>query len=144
RQRRGDDRHRHADPVWRGARAAAGAAGTADGDDADGERRAHPRLRKRAAHGTLETMRWVLLAVGLLAGCGSGDPAAAVVKNYAVNLQQNYKDVLPKLDALQAAVDAFVANPTAAGLESTRAAWLAARAPYSECEYSRFYGGPID
>jgi len=66
------------------------------------------------------------------------------VQQYAKNLSQNYSDEVPKLEALQAAVDAFVATPTADGLAAAQQAWLDARSLYSESEYSRFYGGPID
>jgi len=84
-----------------------------------------------------------LLAILLCAGCSS-DPNAAVVKAYAQNLDANYKDVIPKLQALESAVDAFVAQPSADGLSACQQAWLAARPAWGECEYSRFYGGPID
>ncbi|MGZ3439195.1 MAG: imelysin family protein, partial [Polyangia bacterium] len=89
-------------------------------------------------------MKLLLLALVAVAGCSSPDPIAPVVRQYAVNLDQNYKDILPKLDALKAAVDAFVANPTADGLVAAQQAWLDARPPYGESEYSRFYSGPID
>jgi putative iron-regulated protein len=82
----------------------------------------------------------------LAGGCDDGGAAAraAVVKQYAVNLDANYKDVITKLRALQVAVDAFVAAPSAAGFDAARQAWLDARPAWGECEYSRFYGGPID
>jgi putative iron-regulated protein len=89
-------------------------------------------------------MKFLALALVATAGCSGPDPIRDVVRQYAVDLDQNYKDVLPKLDALQAAVDAFVAQPTADGLATARQAWVDAHAPYSESEYSRFYGGPID
>jgi putative iron-regulated protein len=89
-------------------------------------------------------MKLLSLLLVAIAGCSGPDPIAAVVRQYALDLDQNYKDVLPKLDALQAAVDAFVAAPTADGLTTAQQAWLDARPPWSESEYSRFYGGPID
>jgi putative iron-regulated protein len=88
------------------------------------------------------TLRLALVCA--LVGCAAKDQSAGVVKQYAINLDANYKDVIPKLQALQAAVDAFVANPTADGLTACQQAWLAARPAWGECEYSRFYGGPID
>jgi putative iron-regulated protein len=84
----------------------------------------------------------VLAAFG--AACGGTDPTAAVVKQYAVNLDSNYKDVITKLEALNGAVAAFVAAPSADSFSAAQKAWLAARPSYGECEYSRFYGGPID
>ena len=85
----------------------------------------------------------------LAASCGSSaGPTQAteadVVRQYAVNLKANYQDVVVKLVDLQTAVDAFVAAPTEAGFEAARAAWLAARPIYGQCEVSRFYGGPLD
>ena len=89
--------------------------------------------------------RIALAAVVVLAGCGGhSDPIATVVRQYAVNLDANYKDVIAQLEALQAAVDAFVAEPSADAQLAAQQAWLAARPAYGECEYSRFYGGPID
>ena len=91
------------------------------------------------------------LAIGILSllaipACSSPDtdPVAQAVRQYAKNLDQNYKDVIPKLETLESAVTAFVANPTADGLAAAQQAWLDARPAYSESEYSRFYGGPID
>lgn len=87
-----------------------------------------------------------LLPLVLLLSCGDDavNPEAAVVRQYAINLHQNYADVVVKVHALQDAVDAFVANPSAAGLDAARQAWLDARPVYGECEVSRFYAGPID
>jgi putative iron-regulated protein len=84
----------------------------------------------------------------VVGGCQWGerepDPAAPVVRQYAVNLDARYKDAITLVEALRAAVDAFVASPTADGLVACQTAWLAAHAWYGQAEYSRFYGGPID
>jgi putative iron-regulated protein len=85
----------------------------------------------------------------LSVSCGGGDgpsasPEANVVRQYAVNLKANYQDVVGKLQDLQAAVDAFVGAPSQVGFDAARAAWLAARPGYGQCEVSRFYGGPLD
>ena len=84
-------------------------------------------------------------SVLLLSGCGS-DPGdrAAVVRQYAINLHQNYVDVEVKLEALQAAVDMFAASPSPDGLVAAQQAWLDARPLYGEAEISRFYAGPLD
>jgi putative iron-regulated protein len=89
------------------------------------------------------------LCVLLSASCGGSDgPArateAAVVRQYALNLRANYQDVVAKLVDLQSAVDAFVAAPSQDGFDAARAAWLACRPVYGQCEISRFYGGPLD
>jgi putative iron-regulated protein len=90
-------------------------------------------------------VRVVLLASLFAVGaCAPAVTPAAVVRQYAVDLDANYKDVIVELEKLNTAVDAFVAAPSEAGLTAARNAWLAARPSYGECEVSRFYGGPID
>ena len=46
--------------------------------------------------------------------------------------------------ALDAAIDAFVADPNEETLEAAKQAWLTARDDYGLTEAFRFYGGPID
>jgi putative iron-regulated protein len=41
-------------------------------------------------------------------------------------------------------IQAFVANPTEAGLQAARQAWIEARKPYGITEVYRFYDGPIE
>jgi len=78
-------------------------------------------------------------------GDGNGDvTAAAVVEGYADIVEASYRDALTTAQALQAAIDTFVADPTETTLEAARDAWLAARVPYGQTEAYRFYGGPID
>jgi putative iron-regulated protein len=90
----------------------------------------------------------IAAAAFLLPACYAGtpapDPTPPVVHRYAVNLAASYQDSLTLAQALESAVNAFVAAPTAAGLTACQNAWLAAHAWYGQCEYSRFYGGPID
>ncbi len=88
-------------------------------------------------------MRAAALALLALAGCAPGGDAAAV-RQYAVNMHANYQDTVTTMLALKSAVDSFTAQPTAAGLEACRHAWLAARPSYGESEVSRFYNGPIE
>src|SRR5262249_33242759 len=89
-------------------------------------------------------MRLVVVLALVAAGCSSADPEAAVVKQYVRNVDANYQTVIARLQDLQGAVDAFVANPTSDGFVAAQMAWLAARPAYGECEVTRFYGGPID
>jgi putative iron-regulated protein len=94
-----------------------------------------------------------LLATSLL-GCGSDDPApsadgttttvADATATYADVVRSSYADSLSAALELQSAVEAFVAEPTAEGLDAAREAWLAAREPYLQTEVYRFYEGPID
>ncbi|MBX3199013.1 MAG: iron-regulated protein [Labilithrix sp.] len=75
------------------------------------------------------------------------DPLAGapeVAAQYAKNVHTNYAECLGKARALQAALDAFVAAPSAATQQAAKDAWVAARLPYGPSEVYRFYGGPID
>ncbi|WP_371155172.1 imelysin family protein [Jannaschia sp. 2305UL9-9] len=78
-----------------------------------------------------------LLATPLLA-----DGHSAVLETYADIAAAAYGDSLTTAQTLQAAVDAFVADPSAEGLETAKAAWLASRVPYQQTEVYRF-GNPI-
>ncbi|MFZ5550590.1 MAG: imelysin family protein [Pseudomonadota bacterium] len=68
----------------------------------------------------------------------------AVVRHYAQGVQAGYEDTLAGALALQKAIQAFAAQPSAKRLEAARAAWLAAREWYGPTEAFRFYAGPID
>lgn len=86
-----------------------------------------------------------LLAASLTAGSAvAAVEPAAVLSNYANIVHATYADSLLAAQALQKAVDGFIAAPSADGLEAARKAWLAAREPYGQSEVFRFYGGPID
>ncbi len=97
---------------------------------------------------------WALSLLTLVTmGCGSDDDgtkpdplasAGPVAEQYAKNVHTNYDACLEKARALQAAIEAFVANPTAATQQAAKQAWIAARVPYSPSEVYRFYDGPID
>lgn len=67
-----------------------------------------------------------------------------VLANYADIVFASYEDSYAAAVTLKEQIDAFVANPTAQGLEACKQAWLAARNPYGQTEAYRFYGGPID
>ena len=92
-----------------------------------------------------------LLALCAVA-CGDDDegtpalPASAAdaVENYADIVHASYSDSLASAQELDAAIDAFVAAPSEAGLTAARQAWLASREPYLQTEVYRFYDGPID
>lgn len=103
------------------------------------------------------TPRALVLALALPLGCGAADTAdapwdddnfraraRAASEQYARVVAGAYTDTLVAAEAMQAEITAFLAAPSAAGLEAARAAWLAAREPYGETEVFRFYGGPID
>jgi putative iron-regulated protein len=104
-----------------------------------------------------------LMLAAALAACGddgggpvtpdAGAPDAApadlvtreeVVAHYAAMVHANYGDALDKALQLQAAIETFLAAPSAAKLEAAKRAWLEARLPYGQTEAYRFYDGPID
>ena len=67
-----------------------------------------------------------------------------VVNHYATSVHALYAQSLTSARVMDAAIDAFVANPTPATLEAAKRAWLHARDDYGPTEVFRFYGGPID
>lgn len=70
--------------------------------------------------------------------------APQVVAHYATLVHASYEDTLQGALALQQAVTAFTAQPSADTLAAARKAWLQARESYGQTEAFRFYGGPID
>ena len=69
---------------------------------------------------------------------------AAVVETYANIAEAAYGDALSTARDLDAAIDAFLADPTEAGLEAARAAWRSARTPYMQTETYRFGNAIVD
>ena len=91
-----------------------------------------------------------LLALCAVA-CGSDDESKtlptstdAALANYADIVYASYSDTLSSAQALDSAIDSFLAAPSQAGLDAARSAWKAAREPYLQTEVYRFYDGPID
>ena len=67
-----------------------------------------------------------------------------VVATYADIGEAAYGDALTSAEALQAAVRALVADPTAQALDRAREAWRAARDPYMQTEAFRFANPIVD
>ncbi|KEQ03735.1 imelysin family protein [Pseudorhizobium pelagicum] len=67
---------------------------------------------------------------------------AAVVAHYADLAHAKYDDSLTTAKALDAAIDALIAQPSEDTLKAAREAWIAARVPYQQTEVYRF-GNPI-
>ena len=67
---------------------------------------------------------------------------AGVVSTYSDLAEAAYGDSLTTARELQSAVEAFLATPSDAALQTARAAWIAARVPYQQTEVFRF-GNPI-
>jgi putative iron-regulated protein len=99
---------------------------------------------------TLQLCTTSLLALCAVA-CGDDDegtslPAntAAAIENYANIVHASYEDSLEAAQALDVAIDSFIAAPSAQGLTAAQVAWRASREPYLQTEVYRFYDGPID
>jgi len=71
------------------------------------------------------------------------DPAA-VLDTYGDIAQAMYEDALAAAKDLQAAIDAFIADPNDETLAAAKEAWLAARVPYQQTEGYRFGNAIVD
>lgn len=69
---------------------------------------------------------------------------ADVLGNYADIAAAKYADSLVTAQALQVAVDALIANPSAEALQDAKTAWLASRVPYQQTEVYRFGNAAVD
>ncbi len=82
--------------------------------------------------------------------CGSDDggpseaAASDAVATYAAGVHASYESSLASAQAMDAAIDRFLADPSEASLAAAKRAWLTARDDYGPTEAFRFYGGPID
>ena len=96
---------------------------------------------------------FIALMIAAASGCADAEEAtdrglpantADAVGTYAQIVQASYEDSLETARTLQAAVEAFVAQPSGETLSAARQAWLGSREPYLQTEVYRFYEGPID
>ena len=89
----------------------------------------------------------LVLALALTA-CISRGPSdelkASVVNNYADGAYASYSRSLASAQALDVAIDNFLAEPSQHRLDAAKRAWLLARDDYGVTEIYRFYEGPID
>lgn len=89
-----------------------------------------------------------MVIVGIsVAACGDDrgrDATAEAVATYADGVHASYMASASSARDMDAAIGAFVADPTDAALDAAKQAWLDARDDYGPTEAFRFYGGPID
>lgn len=100
-----------------------------------------------------------ILAVGVftiaLFSCSSDDDKGstppvvtvskeAVITNYGNLVYQSYNDSYTSAVNLRTILNDFVSNPTQAGFDASKSAWLAAREIYGQTEAYRGANGPID
>ncbi|ESW85644.1 peptidase [Mesorhizobium sp. LSJC280B00] len=70
--------------------------------------------------------------------------AKAVIKTYSDIALAKYEDSLITAEALDKAVDALLAKPSAETLNAAREAWKASRVPYQQTEVYRFGNAIVD
>ena len=90
----------------------------------------------------IKTLSVALGALACWAAPSLAVEPAAILNTYSDIALAGYDDSLTTAKALDAAVDALVAKPTAETLDAARKGWIAARAPYQQTEAFRF-GNPI-
>lgn len=96
-------------------------------------------IGKRTLRGLALTLA---LSVAPVAAYAQAPSDADVLANYANIALAGYEDALTTAKALDAAIDALIANPSEETLAAARTAWKAARIPYQQTEAFRF-GNPI-
>jgi len=84
-----------------------------------------------------------LTAATIVSARAAPEPAA-IMNQYGDIALAMYTDALTTAQALDAAVDALLADPTEANLDAAKAAWKAARAPYQQTEGFRFGNTVVD
>ncbi|NVD06825.1 peptidase [Vibrio sp. JPW-9-11-11] len=67
-----------------------------------------------------------------------------VVEHYADVAHAVFADSLTTAKALDASIESFLANPTAAKFEQVKQVWLASRVPYQQSEVFRFGNAIVD
>ncbi|MEO4042616.1 imelysin family protein [Hoeflea sp. CAU 1731] len=92
------------------------------------------------------TIRTAIAATSLVvAGHALAAPSAQEVVGHYANLAEAiFSDSLTTAKTLEAAVDAFLANPSQETLDTAKDAWLAARVPYQQTEAYRFGNAIVD
>ena len=85
------------------------------------------------------------LVIGTFATPAFADTTAeAVVDHYADIAEAKFEDSLATAKSLDAAIKSFLENPSQAGLDAARVAWLASRVPYQQTEVYRFGNAIVD
>ncbi|WP_240230257.1 imelysin family protein [Devosia lacusdianchii] len=84
----------------------------------------------------------LLLSVAPVTAFAQAPADADVLATYADIALAGYEDSLSTAKALDAAIDALIAEPSEATLQAAKDAWKAARIPYQQTEAFRF-GNPI-
>ena len=84
------------------------------------------------------------LAIAPLCVSAETVTAKTVMEHYVNLAHAGFSDTLSTGKVLQEKVNAFIANPTPETQQAAKAAWLAARVPYSQTEAFRFGNPNVD
>ncbi|MEM8929431.1 MAG: imelysin family protein [Bacteroidota bacterium] len=88
---------------------------------------------------------YILCILFLFQSCSEpGISKEEVVTNYANMVYESYDDSYQSALKMETAIAAFLKNPSEAGLEAAKIAWLEAREPYGQTEVYRETNSPID
>ncbi|MEM6275730.1 MAG: imelysin family protein, partial [Pseudomonadota bacterium] len=86
-----------------------------------------------------------VIALGVFSAVGAqADTARDVINGYADLAFAKYSDSLVTAQALDAAIDAFIAAPSGETHQAAKDAWLASRVPYQQTEAYRFGNAVVD
>ncbi|MEM1373013.1 MAG: imelysin family protein [Pseudomonadota bacterium] len=86
-----------------------------------------------------------VIALGVFTAMGAqANTARDVINGYADLAFAKYSDSLVTAQALDAALDAFIAAPSEETHQAAKDAWLAARVPYQQTEAYRFGNAVVD
>ncbi len=86
----------------------------------------------------------LLTTTALVATPALAGTPEAVLTTYADIALAGYEDSLLGAEALDAAIDALIADPSEATLLAAKSAWIAARVPYQQTEVYRFGNAIVD
>ncbi|MEM6849283.1 MAG: imelysin family protein, partial [Pseudomonadota bacterium] len=86
----------------------------------------------------------IIAASALSVTAAVADTSSDVIKTYSDIALAAYEDSLLTAQALDAAIDNLIANPSEATMLAARSAWLAARVPYQQTEVYRFGNAIVD
>lgn len=86
----------------------------------------------------------VALSLAVAAAPLAAETARDVIDGYADLALAKYTDSLAAAAALDAAIDGFIAAPSAETHQAAKDAWLAARVPYQQTEAFRFGNAVVD
>lgn len=92
-------------------------------------------------------MKTILFVSALLAAFvaqASDGAKLAYLNGYAEKTYENYANALSEAQKVDAALQAFIQNPTQVNLDAAKAQWIESRKVYSVTEVYRFFDGPID